>query len=91
MALGKNIPTNFGVDAAYWNIGEEHKDYRELSNRVVLYGYASEVARQAKAAPMSSAQVTIDKTAFDPDMTRAQIYIYIKANVDQFSDATDLL
>lgn len=91
MALGKNIPTDFGVDAAYWNVGDEHKSHRELSNRVVMYGYANEAARQAKAAPMSSCQVNISGAAFSPDMTRAQIYAYVKTYVAQFSGAVDLL
>jgi hypothetical protein len=25
MALGKNISTDFGIDAAYWNVGEERR------------------------------------------------------------------
>ena len=91
MALGKDILTDFGVAAAYWNVGEEHKNYRDLANRVVMYGYASEAARQAKAAPMSSCQVNISGVAFSPDMTRAQIYAYVKASVPQFSGAADLL
>lgn len=91
MALGKNISTDFGIDAAYWNVGEEHKNHREASNRVVMYGYASEAARLAKAAPMSSCQVSISGAAFSPEMTRAQIYAYVKTYVAQFSGATDLL
>jgi len=89
MGLKKDIETNFGIPASYWNIGEEHKDYREMNNRVVLYGYASEFARREGAVPISSSQVLIKDANFNPDATRENLYNYIKANVEQFANALD--
>ena len=90
MAFQKDIQTPFGIAAGYWNIGEEHKDYRENTNRVVFYGYANNAARVAKGAPMASAQIVIDKADFQPNMTRAEIYTYAKANQSDFTDAVDV-
>jgi len=88
MALKKDLPTGFDVTAGYWNIGEEHKDYRESTNTVVLYGYASRASRVKNAQPLSSAQIKITGADFDPTMSRAQIYTHIKTK-DQFADAVD--
>ena len=90
MALKKPIPTSFDVDAIYWNIGEEHVDYREGNNRVVLYGYANAAARAKKAAPLSSAQITISGADFSPGMDRASIYTHIKTKVEQFAASEDI-
>jgi hypothetical protein len=40
---------------------------------------------------MSSCQVSISGAAFSPEMTRAQIYSYVKTYVAQFGGAADLL
>lgn len=90
MALKKPILTHFDIDADYWNIGEEHVDYREGNNRVVLYGYANAGARAKKAAPLSSAQIVISGADFSPGMNRADIYEHIKAKAPEFAGAADV-
>ena len=90
MAFKKDLPTSFDVTASYWNIGEEHKDFKEGTNRVVFYGYSSNAARVKGSQPLSSAQVMISGQDFDPNMTRAQIYAHVKTKVDQFANSEDV-
>ena len=46
MALLKSIPTDFGINAEYWNIGAVQEDFKGRGTEVTFYGYANQQARQ---------------------------------------------
>lgn len=88
MALIKSIDTDFGVAAAYWNIGAAQEDFRGGGVQVTLYGWVDKAARVAGKQPMASAQMTFSGDAYTADMDRAALYVKVKAK-DQFADAAD--
>lgn len=87
MALNKSIMTEFGVDAIYWNVGVINEKYKEKVVEVLLFGYASEEARQNNNQ-MVTATVVFGEGEYTPDVTRDQVYALIK-NKFEFEGATD--
>lgn len=90
MAFKKPLATPYDTDAEYWNIGELQFDFRANTLRVVLYGYATVRARNKNANPMGSAQTIIAGADFNPNLSRADIYVFMKANLPEFADAEDV-
>lgn len=84
MALSKNIPTDYGVDATYWRIIGAQAYYGENLVDVVLAGYASDAARQAGKSPLATitgirlswSDMALEGTN---EPTRAAAYTAIKA------------
>ena len=54
MALSKNIPTSYGVDATYWTITRFSIDRVNLSVELQLAWYASEEAEKENKIPLTS-------------------------------------
>lgn len=59
MALSKNIPTSYGVDATYWTITRFSIDRVNLSVEIQLAWYASEEAEKENKIPLSSRMYTV--------------------------------
>ena len=88
MALGKNVATDFGTDAVYWNIGAYQDIYHKQRAVITMYGYASAAAYEAGKSPLTMAQIhLVDDYA--PDLTRADLYARVK-DLNAWKDATNL-
>ena len=77
MALIKSVPTEFGVDATYWNIGAVQEDFKGKGTEVTLYGYASEEARTQGKQPLSAAKVQFAGDEYVAGAARGALYAII--------------
>lgn len=89
MALLLNVPTEYGVDATYWNIGAYAEDYKGGGGQVTIYGYASETARRDGKQPLAAGQTQVGADDYMPEMTREQLYVFLKSR-PEFAGATDV-
>lgn len=78
MALQKSIDTLFGISAAYWNIVETHEQYGAGVLHVKLFGYPSKKISDDAKACLADITVSIAGEAYKPDMSRKEIYDYLK-------------
>lgn len=88
MALIKSIPTDFGIDAQYWNIGAVQEDFKGKGTEVTFYGYANEQARLDGKQPLSAGKVQIAGDEYVAGADRAALYAIIKQR-PEFEGATD--
>ena len=88
MALIKSIPTDFGINAEYWNIGAVQEDFKGQGTEVTFYGYASEAARQEGKQPLSAGKVQIAGEEYVAGADRAALYAIIKQR-PEFEGAQD--
>ena len=88
MALLKSIPTEYGVNSTYWNIGAVQEDFKGQGTEVTFYGYASKEARDGGAQPLSAGKVQISGSEYVAGADRAQLYAIIKQK-PEFDDAVD--
>ena len=89
MALLKSIPTDFGIDAQYWNIGAVQEDFKGRGTEVTFYGYANEQARQEGKQPLSAGKVQISGDEYVAGADRAMLYAIIKKK-PEFEGAQDV-
>ena len=80
MALIKSVPTDFGINAEYWNIGAVQEDFKGQGTEVTFYGYASKEAREAGKQPLSAGKVQIKKIL--PDLTTKETNLTGRMNSD---------
>ena len=88
MALIKSIPTDFGINAEYWNIGAVQEDFKGQGTEVTFYGYANESARQEGKQPLSAGKVQIAGDEYVAGADRAALYAIIKQK-PEFEGAQD--
>ena len=88
MALIKSIPTDYGIDAQYWNIGAVQEDFKGQGTEVTFYGYASKAARDAGKQPLSAVKVQIAGDEYLAGADRAALYAIIKQK-PEFEGAED--
>ena len=88
MALLKSIPTDFGINAEYWNIGAVQEDFKGKGTEVTFYGYASKAAREEGKQPLSAGKVQIAGDEYVAGADRAQLYAIIKQR-PEFEGAED--
>lgn len=88
MALIKFIPTDYGIDASYWNIGAVQEDFKGRGTEVTFYGYASKEAREAGKQPLSAGKVQITGDEYVAGADRAALYSIIKQR-PEFEGAQD--
>ena len=88
MALIKAIPTEFGIDANYWNIGAVQEDFKGKGTEVTFYGYASKEAREQGKQPLSAGKVQISGDEYVAGADRAALYSIIKQR-PEFDGAQD--
>ena len=88
MALIKAIPTDFGIDASYWNIGAVQEDFKGKGTEVTFYGYANEQARQDGKQPLSAGKVQIAGDEYIAGADRSALYSIIKQK-PEFEGAQD--
>ena len=88
MALIKAIPTDFGIDATYWNIGAVQEDFKGQGTEVTFYGYASKEARDSGKQPLSAGKVQVTGDEYVAGADRAALYAIIKLK-PEFQGATD--
>lgn len=88
MALLKSIPTDFGIDATYWNIGAVQEDFKGKGTEVTFYGYASKQARDEGKQPLSAGKVQIAGDEYVAGADRQQLYQIIKQK-PEFEGAED--
>ena len=78
MALLKSIPTDFGINAEYWNIGAVQEDFKGKGTEVTFYGYANKQAREDGKQPLSAGKVQIAGDEYVAGADRAALYAIIK-------------
>lgn len=88
MALIKAIPTDFGINAEYWNIGAVQEDFKGKGTEVTFYGYANEAARVEGKQPLSAGKVQIAGDEYVAGADRAALYAIIKQR-PEFEGAVD--
>jgi hypothetical protein len=88
MALIKAVPTDFGIDANYWNIGAVQEDFKGQGTEVTFYGYASKAAREEGKQPLSAGKVQISGDEYVAGADRAALYAIIKQK-PEFEGAED--
>jgi len=88
MALIKSIPTDFGIDATYWNIGAVQEDFKGQGTEVTFYGYASKEAHDSGKQPLSAGKVQVTGDEYVAGADRAALYAIIKLK-PEFDGATD--
>lgn len=88
MALLKAVPTDFGIDAEYWNIGAVQEDFKGKGTEVTFYGYASKEARDAGKQPLSAGKVQIAGDEYIAGADRQALYAIIKLK-PEFEGAED--
>jgi hypothetical protein len=88
MALIKSIPTDYGIDASYWNIGAVQEDFKGRGTEVTFYGYASKEARDAGKQPLSAGKVQIAGDEYVAGADRSVLYSIIKQK-PEFDGAQD--
>jgi hypothetical protein len=88
MALLKAIPTDYGIDASYWNIGAVQEDFKGKGTEITFYGYASKEARDAGKQPLSAGKVQIAGDDYVAGADRAVLYSIIKQK-PEFEGAED--
>lgn len=88
MALLKSIPTDFGINAEYWNIGAVQEDFKGKGTEVTFYGYANKDARDEGKQPLSAGKVQISGDDYVAGADRAALYAIIKQK-PEFEGATD--
>ena len=88
MALIKEVPTDFGVNSVYWNIGAVQEDFKGQGTEVTFYGYASKEARDAGKQPLSAGKVQITGDDYVAGADRAALYAIIKLK-PEFEGAQD--
>ena len=88
MALIKEIDTEFGLPAVYWNIGAVQEDFKGQGTEVTFYGYASKEARDAGKQPLSAGKVNIAGEEYVAGADRAALYSIIKQK-PEFAGAQD--
>jgi hypothetical protein len=88
MALIKSIPTDFGINAEYWNIGAVQEDFKGKGTEVTFYGYANKEARDAGKQPLSAGKIQIAGDEYVAGADRAALYSIIKQR-PEFEGATD--
>jgi len=88
MALIKEIDTDYGIPACYWNIGAVQEDFKGMGTEVTFYGYASKEAREAGKQPLSAGKVQIAGEEYVAGADRAALYAIIKQK-PEFAGAQD--
>jgi hypothetical protein len=88
MALIKSIPTDFGINAEYWNIGAVQEDFKGKGTEVTFYGYATKEAREAGAQPLSAGKVQVAGDDYVAGADRQALYAIIKLK-PEFEGAED--
>lgn len=88
MALIKSIPTDFGINAEYWNIGAVQEDFKGRGTEVTFYGYANKQARDEGKQPLSAGKVQIAGEEYVAGADRAALYVIIKQK-PEFEGAQD--
>jgi len=59
MALIKDVPTEFGVSAAYWHIFAVEHNRPQRAAQVTFAGYIDEAARRAGRRPLATLTLTL--------------------------------
>ena len=88
MAIVKSIDTDFGIPAAYWNIGAVAEDFKGRGTEVTFYGYATREAREAGRQPLAAGKVQITGTDYVAGADRATLYATLKQR-PEFAGALD--
>jgi hypothetical protein len=89
MALIKEIDTDYGIPASYWNIGAVQEDFKGKGTEVTFYGYASKEARDAGKQPLSAGKMQVAGDEYVAGADRAALYFIIKQR-PEFDGAVDV-
>jgi hypothetical protein len=85
MALQKLTPSAYGVDADYWRITSYSFNSYSLETYVRVDLFLNQEARNSGKMPVAGFDYTLPS-----ELSRAQIYTYLKDNVEVFIDAIDV-
>ena len=86
MALSISIPTEFGVPATYWRLGEYHEVFG-VRGVAVMHGFFD--VSSAGETPLAAMSFEITGDEYIPEMDRAAIYAAAKLRTE-FSGAQDV-
>jgi hypothetical protein len=95
MALAKSLSTKYLVNADYWKVAKVTRSNEDPKIiHILMSGYVNQSARFSGAVPLVTLEATtsssvLDQIEADDDTEKA--YIWIKSNVVDFLDATDIL
>lgn len=90
MAILKKIPTNYGVDANYWNIGAVQEDFKGKGTQVTMYGYLDKGARSNGAQPLAAANIQLVGAEYICGATREELYAIIMAKPEFEGGVSDV-
>ncbi len=88
MALIKSIPTEYGINAEYWNIGAVQEDFKGRGTEVTFYGYANQLARMENKQPLAAGKVQVAGDEYVAGADRETLYAIIKQK-PEFEGAED--
>lgn len=87
MAFQKVIQIGNGFDATYWKIGIIFVNFTKQQAWCHMHGFKDLEAADANLEPA----MTIEhQLPFVPDATRAQLYTYLKNNMQEWANAIDV-
>lgn len=88
MALSKAYPTQWGIEASYWNIGEYNTSFHNKTAGIVLYGFSG--PEKGKILDTRYHAISIaDEEGNNRDITRDQLYALLK-QTSAWQDAVDV-
>ena len=88
MALIKEVDTDFGIPAAYWNIGAVQEDFKGKGTEVTIYGYANKEARDNGKQPLAAAKIQFSGNTYSAGADRSQLY-HLIAQRPEFEGAQE--
>jgi len=89
MALGKDIDTQYGAKATYWNIAMVQNNTKDRIFVARLFGYIDKEARLEKAQPIATAEFRLEGDTYRQEVTLSEIYTELKLSGD-FSGSLDV-
>jgi hypothetical protein len=87
MALSISIPTEFGIPATYWRLGEYHDTFG-VNSVAVMHGFAHTDPADTDT-PLAIRAFEILGEQYAPGMDREAIYAVAKTR-DEFAGAQDV-
>jgi len=87
MAFDIDIMSPHDVVANYWKIDAKMDDFRSKQLDVLLRGYPKKETADARKSALMDWNVRIEGNNYVPDMTREQIYTWLKENTLEWRKA----
>lgn len=89
MAIQKEILSQYGVNAVYWNIAFMQNNFLDKVFYAKVFGYASKEAREALSQPVTVVELRMADDQYPGDIDRNKVYELIKT-MPEFEGYADL-